>query len=376
MASGLFGADRTKRLVQQIEAGRQLLKKAGEVSAGEFDGWFSATEGSVSRIYGTDSPELKGFRSTGPRPTLREMRDNDLGQNRRERLEEKISLLHSLVESVDDTEDDRHSSADWRDIGGAGSTTVSTPKMDSANREQFRLLLRSAKALLESMNASIANDQTDHWRFTAYWTFARKYNVLFDSVAAVLPMIAALDKYDLEKVPTIGNTVPIQQKEIFYSVHANLSILCAYLESSIGIKGDEVANLANFFQVNLRKVLFAPPEKELEVQNGVEQLLIGKGYEKGVDYDRETGRVKVSIKEFVPDFIFQRLGLALEVKLSKDATKSRALVDEINADIQAYGKKYAFVLFIVYDLGSIRDEQEFKRDLELLDSVTVIVVKH
>jgi hypothetical protein len=95
-----------------------------------------------------------------------------------------------------------------------------------------------------------------------------------------------------------------------------------------------------------------------------------------VDYDRETGRVKVSIKEFVPDFIFQRLGLALEVKLSKDATKSRTIVDEINADIQAYGKKYAYVLFVVYDLGSIRDEQEFKRDLELLDSVTVIVVKH
>ena len=204
----------------------------------------------------------------------------------------------------------------------------------------------------------------------------RKYNILYDSVAAVIAIGPTMDKYDIEKVPSIGGTVTLQQKELFYSVHANLSILCAYLETSLGAKVDEVANLANFFQIKLRKALFVPPEKEVEVQNAVEQLLIGRGYEKGVDYDRETGRVKVSIKEFVPDFIFQRLGLALEVKLSKDATKSRAIVDEINADIQAYGKKYSFVLFIVYDLGSIRDEQEFKRDLELLDSVTVIVVKH
>lgn len=97
---------------------------------------------------------------------------------------------------------------------------------------------------------------------------------------------------------------------------------------------------------------------------------------KGVDYDRETGRVKVSIKEVVPDFILPKLGLAIEVKLSKDRSKSKIIVDEINADIMSYGKEYASILFIVYDLGSIRDEVEFKRDLEITDGVSLIVVKH
>ena len=106
-------------------------------------------------------------------------------------------------------------------------------------------------------------------------------------------------------------------------------------------------------------------------------MLIGKGFAKGVDYDRETGRVKVSIKEVVPDFILPRLSMAIEIKLSKDKSKSKSIVDEINADIQAYSKNYSSTLFIVYDLGSIQDEFEFKHGLETVDgNIRVIIVKH
>ncbi len=144
----------------------------------------------------------------------------------------------------------------------------------------------------------------------------------------------------------------------------------------MNLRADEITNLRNFFQASLRKVVFRSPEKEIDVQDAIEQLLIGRGLAKGVDYDRETGRVKVSIKEVVPDFIFPRLGLALEVKLSKDKERSRAIVDEINADIQAYSKKYPFLLFVIYDLGTIRDEVEFKQNLEVADDIFVTIVKH
>jgi hypothetical protein len=118
------------------------------------------------------------------------------------------------------------------------------------------------------------------------------------------------------------------------------------------------------------------PTKEREVQNAVEQLLIGRGLVKGIDYDRETGRVKVSIKECVPDFILPKLGLALEVKLATTDTKARAIVDEINADIQAYSRAYERSLFVVYDIGTIRDTFEFVRGLEASPGSEVIVVKH
>lgn len=95
-----------------------------------------------------------------------------------------------------------------------------------------------------------------------------------------------------------------------------------------------------------------------------------------MDYDRETGRVKVSVKEVVPDFIFLRLGLAIEVKLTAERSKTKAIVDQINADIQSYVKKYSSILFVVYDVGTIRDETEFKQGLEHKGSISVIVVKH
>ncbi len=44
-----------------------------------------------------------------------------------------------------------------------------------------------------------------------------------------------------------------------------------------------------------------------------------------------------------------RLSLAIEVKLVKTDTKAKIIVDEINADIQAYGRSFAHLLFNVYD---------------------------
>jgi len=237
--------------------------------------------------------------------------------------------------------------------------------------------LAFTNALLDSMEQSIkAVSESNVWKHTSYETYMRKYNALVQEVAKSASGTNLLDVYNLEKVPTMGNTIAIQQKGYFDSVHANLSILKAFLENKIGVKEDQVLQIKDFLQANLRRAVFSTPEKEVQVQETIEQLLIGKGMEKGVDYDREVGRVKVSIKEVIPDFIFQKLGLALEVKLSKSSTKSKAIVDEINADIMSYSKEYRSIIFLVYDLGSIRDETEFKNDLEVNNGISVIVIKH
>ena len=52
------------------------------------------------------------------------------------------------------------------------------------------------------------------------------------------------------------------------------------------------------------------------------------------------------------------------------------MIDEINADIRTYSTVYDRQLYVIYDLGTIRDEEEFKRDLEDTPGVSVIVVKH
>jgi hypothetical protein len=78
----------------------------------------------------------------------------------------------------------------------------------------------------------------------------------------------------------------------------------------------------------------------------------------------------------VPDFIFPNLRLCLEVKLSRSRDYLRSIVDEINADVRCYGTVYERQLYVVYDLSSIRDEAEFKKDIESTPGVAVVIVKH
>jgi len=245
------------------------------------------------------------------------------------------------------------------------------------NNENLKELLMFTNGLLDSMEQSIkSSPESNMWKHASYKTYLRKYNQLVEEVSKITEGTSLLDYYNLGQIPGLGDTVPMQQKNYFDSVHANLKILKAFLENKVGFKEDKIIQIKDFLEANLRRATFREPEKEVEVQDTIEQLLIGKGMEKGVDYDREVGRVKVSIKEVIPDFIFQRLGLALEVKLSKSTTKSKAIVDEINADIMSYSKEYSSVLFLVYDIGSIRDEAEFKSDLEINNGVSVVIVKH
>jgi len=203
----------------------------------------------------------------------------------------------------------------------------------------------------------------------------RKYVQLVKHIQSQVPISVPLDMWDVSKVATSGNTTMSVQKEIFEAVHANLSILEAFLVAKSDLPAEKSEGLRYFLEANLRKAIFEKPSHEREVQNAIEQLLIGRGFEKGVDYDREVGRVKVSIKEVVPDFILPSLEMAIEVKLSKTEAKPKALVDEINADIQSYSVKYKRILFIVY-LGTIRDSSEFTKDLQRTAGVHVVVVKH
>jgi REase_DpnII-MboI len=243
-------------------------------------------------------------------------------------------------------------------------------------RQKLESYLASANALLRSMELAPTSNPADVWRFTSYKQYIRKYNQLVEAVSAVETIDVPIDRYDEAKVPGIGDTIAIQQTELFQSVHANLSVLRAWLEQKVGKSAHEASSLGTFLQSRLRSAIFSLPASELEVQNAVEQLLIGRGLQKGIDYDRETGRVKISVKESIPDFIFRPLSLALEIKLSKDRSRHGKLVDEINADIAVYATSYQSIIFLVYDLGTIRDEIEFRQGLEATGNISVLVVKH
>lgn len=249
--------------------------------------------------------------------------------------------------------------------------------MTEPSKDSIREYLKWAIALQAAMETALrAESPTNVWKHSGYKQFARKYMHVLTEISKHIQLPPLLDTYDIEKMRDSGSTIAHQQKDVFENVYANVSLLRSTLESRLGVVEDKIENLLDFFRSRLRSAVLRTPEQERDVQDAIEQLFIGRGLQKGQDYDRETGRVKVSGKESIPDFVMPPLSLALEVKLIKTDSRVREVVDEINADIPAYSKGYRRQLFLIYDLGHIRDEVEFRHGLENAGSIDVLVVKH
>ena len=247
-----------------------------------------------------------------------------------------------------------------------------------SDKDKLRQYLTYTVSLQRVMETVLQTERTlqAYQQHNGFKVFARKYVQIINLIGMDIKLPQILDSYDVDNIPGPGHMLPYQRVEIFESVYANLSILRAFLETKIGTVDDEILVLRDFIQSRLRSAVFAVPGKELDVQNVIEQLLIGRGMQKGQDYDREVGRVKISAKEAVPDFIMTRLSLAIEVKLVKSGERVKKVVDEISADIASYSKKYRRLLFLIYDLGFIRDEIEFRQDLDNANNISVLVIKH
>ena len=249
--------------------------------------------------------------------------------------------------------------------------------MTEPDKNKLRQYLKFIESLLRAMDVALqAEDSENVWKYSGFKQFARKYMQIVNLMTKRIELPPIVDFYDIEKMPARSSTRAYNQKEIFESVYANLSLLRAFLETEIGIVDDEIFVLRDFLQSRLRSAIFRPPERERDIQDAIEQLLIGRGMQKGQDYDRETGRVKFSVKESVPDFIVLKFSLAVEVKFVKNAGRVREIIDEISADIASYATTYRQLLFLIYDLGHIRDESEFRHDLENAPNVSVVVIKH
>lgn len=204
----------------------------------------------------------------------------------------------------------------------------------------------------------------------------RKYNEIVRLTQSVLKLNAPIDLYDLEKVPTAFDSVTIQQRIYFDEVYTNLLILRAFIEANGGLAEVQAENILNFLKANLRKAIHVEPQNEKDIQNAIEILLVGKGMQKGIDYDRETGRVKHAGKESIPDFVFRNEKMVLEVKICNRQGKLSEIIDEMNADIVAYSTSYERVWFLVYDIGYIRDEDEIVQGLQQSEHVKCAIVKH
>jgi hypothetical protein len=137
-------------------------------------------------------------------------------------------------------------------------------------------------------------------------------------------------------------------------------------------EASQIIKILNLIEHKLRKVIRDVPEREKQVQDAVENLLVGAD----IPYSRETDSIEYSSKTYIPDFTVPKSELAIEIKLCPNAQRERALIGEINDDILAYKTKYANLLFVIYDCGHIRDVERFVETFERDEKVLVRIVKH
>jgi len=133
-----------------------------------------------------------------------------------------------------------------------------------------------------------------------------------------------------------------------------------------------ILKVLNLAEHRLRKVIRNQPTKEREVQDSLENLLIGAD----ITFSREAENIEYSSKTYKPDFTIKQLDLAIEVKLCARDGREKEIIAEINDDILAYQTRYGNILFIIYDVGQIRDSEQFSASFEAHQNVIVRVVKH
>lgn len=228
------------------------------------------------------------------------------------------------------------------------------------------------ETIQDIMNNSSASEVA---RYSSFGTFARIYSDFVNKAKTLLRIETMLYTPNAENIPRASEIGWHDQKRVMEQILLSGRLLIASLEGSLDFIDDEFDNLNNFLQSSIRSSIFQKPEKEIEVQNAIETLLLGRGLSKGIDYDRESGKLEFSGKEYIPDFVIPKLSLCIEVKLLREGQRSK-IIEQIGADITAYKKSYPHQLYVVYDLGVIQNEAEFKHDIEAIDGVKVIIIKH
>lgn len=156
-------------------------------------------------------------------------------------------------------------------------------------------------------------------------------------------------------------------------VIVSIGQIVAFLENHLGVPIKVTSSLLEEIYKKLRATIRQIPKNEKEIQDAIENLLIISEY----DYKREQITIPYSTKYFTPDFTFDTLSTAMDVKFCNSQSDEKKIIDEINSDIPAYKSKYNYAVFVVYDMGYIRDTLAFAKGFEMNNpNVYVAVVKH
>lgn len=154
-----------------------------------------------------------------------------------------------------------------------------------------------------------------------------------------------------------------------------LGSLIGYLDAEIEEEREEgstdTLKIITGIQRSLRKLFRDKPMNEKGVLDKLEDLFNASQ----LKFRREQVNITYSSKTYIPDFTFDEINCAVEGKFCNSENREKEMIGEINDDIQAYLTKYKNLIFVIYDIGFIRDEETFKSNIES-KNVVIEIIKH
>jgi len=212
------------------------------------------------------------------------------------------------------------------------------------------------------------------WVYSGYPAIVAEYNRLIPYFVELYGQEAArlFQPFDLQKHWDPGASLPIYFLGYLQTAANGLNRMVAYIQPKLATSEIQIETLIETIRVNLRAAIFELPTKEKEIQNALDIILRSRGY----IFLREKVTIQYSSKNYIPDFTIDSLDLAIEVKFCNAAGKEKTIIDEINADVVGYKEKYPNILFVVFDVGQIRDEALFSKDIKGNPGVKALVVKY
>lgn len=254
------------------------------------------------------------------------------------------------------------------------------PESDDV-KEQINYLVRNLEILEEKCNRDIQIKN-----FSNVYTYMGEYNSFLEIIKEEIPDLSDYFRPIDNKMNFMDRW--FRDRNIWYLAkltkvdHYASQLLVDIVRTtqlgSGGVKSDSLHETSDIIKIldlaenKLRKTFRESPKNEGEVQDRFEDLLIARE----IEYFREQEKIAYSSKTYQPDFSFPAIATILEFKFCDKKGREKEIIAEINDDILAYKTKYPNIIFIVYDMGFVRDVDKFKEDIESMDNIIVKVVKH
>ena len=175
-------------------------------------------------------------------------------------------------------------------------------KLSLEETRELKVLVSQIKALCDTIQEILNDSNTmEMGRYTSFRIMAQTYNDFHERARSLLRVPTMLYTFKTENMRGAGDTLWSEQKTILEQTLLYSKMLLSSLEGSMDFADDEFDNLNDFISLRLRSAVFSLPEKEVDIQNAIESLLLGRGLSIAIHFITRTLKSFLILFSFIEE---------------------------------------------------------------------------